>query len=294
MTSGIDGTGAAILWSVQVDALRRSVAEIPGYGDGAALEVDVLPLEGAALAPPDAGVDQQMDQGPPFQRLPLQAGDDLLNLCRSIGQRAVCLDFSLPGLWALHLIHRIAVDHVPQVSHLEEAVEDGVDLHDGGVGLALGLNVQQQGGDLCRGDLRELKAAEGWIDPFVQITLIVGTGVLAHGDSLGWHEHPLPVLLQREDFSGLRGLQRLPLPLLGAADDLPSIALALKLSRHRCKLPLDGLPAPAVRRIPPPRQAGLAPAPADADLIKRPPVLSSHFPGRGHILSLPFFAMLFL
>lgn len=129
MISDVDGADMAVLGSVQVDALRRSVAEIPGYSDGAALKVDVLPLEGAALTPPDA-----------------------------------------------------SVDHIPHIGHFEEAVEDCVDFNNGRVSLALGLNGQQQGGDLSRGDLRELKATEGWIYPFLQATLVVGAGVLAHGD----------------------------------------------------------------------------------------------------------------
>ncbi len=54
----VDGPGLAALGGVQIDALMGRVAQVPGDRYRAGLEVDVLPLEGAALSAPDAGVDQ--------------------------------------------------------------------------------------------------------------------------------------------------------------------------------------------------------------------------------------------
>lgn len=164
MCSSIYSACVAIFGGVQVDTFCRCIAEISAYSDSPRTKVDVLPLKGTALAPPDAGVNQKMNQRLPFQRLMFQAGDNLLNLCRSVGQRTVCLDFILSRFGALHLVHGITGDHVSQVGHFEETVEDGVNLDDGRVGLAIGLDVQQQSRKLGRGDFREFDVTQGRID----------------------------------------------------------------------------------------------------------------------------------
>ena len=282
MAPGVYGPGVAVLRGVQVHAPAAGVTQISGDGDGAGGKVDVLPPQGAAFAPPDARVNQEMNEGLPFQRLPLQGGYDFLDLCRGVGQRPVVLDFILPGLWALHLVHGVAVYHVPQVGHLEEAVQDGVNLDDGGVGLAVGLDAQEQGADLRRGDFRELEVAQGGIDFLVEVALIIGSAVLAHGDGFGGHEDPLTILPEGEYLCSLRRFLGGLLPPLRPADDLPGVTLALELRRHRRQLPLDGLAAPAVRDIPAMGETGLPPPPADVDFIIDPPVFGEQLPGRCH------------
>ena len=268
MFPGVYGPGVAVFRGVQVYAPAAGVAQISGDGDGTSGKVDVLPPQGAALAPPDAGVNQQVDQGLPFQRLPSQAGDDLLNLCWGVGQRAGFSDFIFPGFWPLHLVHWIAGYHVSQVCHFEKAVEDGVDFDHRGMSFALCLDVQEQGADLRRGDLRELDVTQGRIDLLIQVALVVGAAVLAHGDGFGGHKDPLAVLTKGEYLGGFGGGLGLPVPLLRTADYLSSVTLSLKLCGHCLKFPLNGLPAPPVRGIPATGQAGLAPASADADLIE--------------------------
>ena len=164
MIPGVYGPGVAVFRGY---APAAGVAQISGDGDGAGGKVDVLPPQGTALAPPDAGVNQQMNQRLPFQRLTLQTCDNLLNLRRGIGKRASFLDFTLPGLWTLHLVHGITGDHVAQVCHFEKAVEDGIDLDYRGMGFALSLDVQEQGGELGRGDFREFDIPQGWVYPLV-------------------------------------------------------------------------------------------------------------------------------
>lgn len=93
--SHIHGAKVAVLWGIQIDTLGLGVAEVPPNGDGAGGKVNGFSLEGAALAPANACVDQQVNQGAPFQRLPLQAGNNFLHPCRSIGQGTVCLPFRL-------------------------------------------------------------------------------------------------------------------------------------------------------------------------------------------------------
>ena len=70
----------AVLWGVQVDAFCRCVTYIPSYGDSPGLKVNILPLEGAALTPPNTRVNQQVNQGLPFYRFLLQTGYNFLNL----------------------------------------------------------------------------------------------------------------------------------------------------------------------------------------------------------------------
>ena len=86
------------------------------------------------------------------------------------------------------------------------------------------------------------------------------------------YKDPLPILAQREDLRGLCRLPCLQLSPLRAGDDLPGVALALKLRGHRRKLTLYGFAAPPVRRVPAAREAGLSPAPADTDLVEVAPV----------------------
>ena len=83
--SHIHGAKMAVFRGIEIDAFSLGVAEIPSDGDGAGCKVYILPLKGAVLAPANACVDQKVNQGTPFQRLPLQASNDLLHLRGSIG-----------------------------------------------------------------------------------------------------------------------------------------------------------------------------------------------------------------
>ena len=111
---------------IQIDAFVHSIAEVPGYGNGPGGEVDAGPFQGTALSAPDTCINQDMNKGLPFKRLLAQTGHDLLDLIGSICRWFFCLYFVLPGLWSLHLVHRIALHHVTHVSHFEKAVQDGV------------------------------------------------------------------------------------------------------------------------------------------------------------------------
>lgn len=59
----------AALGCVQINTFLRCVTEVPPNRDCTNLEVDVFPLQPAALAPADTGVNEQTYQGAPFQRL---------------------------------------------------------------------------------------------------------------------------------------------------------------------------------------------------------------------------------
>lgn len=92
----------AVLRGVYVDALCRCVAQISGYGDLPALEVNIFPLQCAALAAPDAGINQQTDERPPFQRLRVQCSKDIPDL-RRIRSGSLRLCFTLARLRTLYL-----------------------------------------------------------------------------------------------------------------------------------------------------------------------------------------------
>ena len=144
------------------------------------------------------------------------------------------------------------------------------------------LHGQQQRRQLGRGDLREFHITQGGIYPADKVALIAGAGVLAHGDGLGRHEHPLPILAQREYLCGLPLGLRLPFPLLRPGDDLSGVALTLKLGGDVGKLPVDGFLAPSFRGIPPPCQVGFSSASADPDFIEHLTSLIGFLPGGWH------------
>ena len=175
-------------------------------------------------------------------------------------------------------------------------MQNGVGLDDSSVCLTLCLNIQQQRTDLRRCDLWHFHIPQDGVDSPVKTILVVGSSVFAHCDGLRRHEHTLPILAQGQYFgrfcrllSGLcRGFCGFPcvlLMLLCTAYGLACITLPLKLCRHSGKLALNGLLAPAIRRIPPAGKAGLAAATADADLIEDLAGFGCHFPGRRHIRS---------
>ena len=58
-------------------------------------------------------------------------------------------------------------------------VQDGIDLDTGGVGLALGLHGQQQGGDIGRSDIGHLQFPQGGVDPVVETSLVGAPAILA-------------------------------------------------------------------------------------------------------------------
>ena len=65
----INGAVSTILRGIQIDALVRGITEVATDGDGVLCKVHILPLQSAAFAPADSGVDQQTDHCPPFQWL---------------------------------------------------------------------------------------------------------------------------------------------------------------------------------------------------------------------------------
>lgn len=60
------------------------VAEVPRNGDCVCPEVYVLPLKPAALAPPDAGINEQAKQDAPFQRFICKSAKNALNLINGV------------------------------------------------------------------------------------------------------------------------------------------------------------------------------------------------------------------
>ena len=65
----INGAVSTILRGIQIDALVRGITEVAADGDGVLCKVHIFPLQSAAFAPADSGVDQQTDHCPPFQWL---------------------------------------------------------------------------------------------------------------------------------------------------------------------------------------------------------------------------------
>ena len=226
--------GASVFRRVQVDALLGRIAEIAADGDGTLLKVNVPPLEAAAFAPPDAGVDQQPEKDLPFQRLFFETVQNIPHFPGGIGFDFLPLYFVLPGLWALHLVHRIAGDHVGQIGHFEEAGEDHIALDHRAVRLALGLQLQQQGGHVGGGNVRQLLLPQRRVNPAIEAALIAATAILRQRDRLGGHEYPLPELVKGLDFRRLCGLLGFLLAFLFPTDHFPGLALPLKFGGDFC------------------------------------------------------------
>ena len=283
----VDGPGLSTLRSVQVDALVGRVAKVAADRYRTGLEVDVFPLEGAALSPTDAGVDQQPEEYAPLQRLLFQAIKDAPDLLHGIRLHLV-LNLSFAGLGARYFVHGILLDGIVEIGHLEKRVENRVHLDNRGMGPPLGLDGQQEGGDVRGGDVRHLQIPQGRIDMVVQVALEATTAVLGNRYSLGRHENRFPVLAQGEDLGGFAFLLKLLLLLLRAADDLAGVSLPLKLRSNLGKLPVNGPLAPAVRRIPALGELGAPPAPADLDLVEDLPRLCCPFDSRCHFASFTY------
>lgn len=146
-------------------------------------------------------------------------------------------------------------------------MQDGIDLDNGAVCLALCLDRKQQGSNLCRGQLRHFDFAQGGVYAVIQVALKAAAGVLRAPDSQRGHIHPFPVLLEGQNLCGLCGLLGGGLPLFLNGLYLFRLALPFKLSGLLCKLPVYGSLAPTIRHIPSCGQLRAAPAHIYPDLI---------------------------
>ena len=108
---------------VEVDTLLRGVAQVPGYRDRVRLEVDIFLLETAALALPDAGVDEKTEQDTLFERFIFQRSKDPLNIFGGVRLHILFLKFALAWSGPPHFIHGIDCDHIAHVCHFEQAVQ---------------------------------------------------------------------------------------------------------------------------------------------------------------------------
>lgn len=263
----VDGPGLSTLGSVQVDALVGRVAKVAADRYRTGLEVDILPLEGTALSPTDAGVDQQPEEYAPLQRLLFQAVKDAPDLLHGIRLHFV-LNLSFTGPGARYFVHGILLNGIVEIGHLEKRVENRVHLDDRGMGPPLGLDGQQEGGDVRGGDVGHLQIPQGRIDMVVQIALEAAPAVLGDRYGLGRHENRFPVLTQGEDLGGFAFLLELLFLLFRSADDLPGVGLPFKLRGYPGQFPVDSPLTPAVRGIPAFGELGAPPAPADLDLVE--------------------------
>ena len=75
----IDGTGFPVLGRIQIHPFVLGVAQIPGDGQGSCLEIHVFPPERTTLSPPDARINQDVNESLPFQRFLPQGGQHLID-----------------------------------------------------------------------------------------------------------------------------------------------------------------------------------------------------------------------
>ena len=127
--SNIDRPGFAVFGVGKVYPVRWGVLNIAADGDCFVSPVNICPFQAASFTPPDPCICNQRNIGLPFQRLPLQALENMTQLLDGIGflPFVLCL-FVLAWGGTLHLQHGIGFDGIIQKSHLKNAIQNIVEL----------------------------------------------------------------------------------------------------------------------------------------------------------------------
>ena len=131
----VNCAGLPVFRRVQINALFLRIAKISGDCEGSRREIHIFPPERATLAAPDARINQDTDKRPPFQRFSRESVQQSINFGGGQGIRLRNFHFILTRFGTLYLVHRITGNHVPQIRHLKETVQNRVDFENRTVGL---------------------------------------------------------------------------------------------------------------------------------------------------------------